>query len=569
MLPGVLPGVLPADKEEPESECSWYQANCHIKEDAKEFLVNSLSESLQSIAEAINEAVGQAVTGLGTLWVYMPTTDLIRSGESDRPVQPQPPHKSSVWLETVLEWTVWVSLGICVLSLMAAGAMMALRARRGEGGEHLRTILTILVASVIIASSSGIVRGLMASGPSAMASGPVRLVQQHLWWYIGAAVVLSVVVAGARMAWEQRAAPGKDLIKSLLLFAVVSGAGVYAISGFIQASDGFAKWLVADGSTNDDFGNRVLTMLGLATGAQPAFGVMLVITLGSIAMLLSLVQIMLMIIRDGMLVMLTAVLPLAAAFTNTEMGQSWFKKACGWLIAFLLYKPAAAIVYAIAFTMVGEGNKVAPTLHNVVTGLALMLVALVALPALMKFVVPMASLGGGGAAVGAMAGVAAAGFGKAGEMASGAISTGKGVGESEASLDDGGGGGPASGAPTSPDQGGQDQQGDAPAEQQGGGLSEDPEGADDPSDTGTGDGGTDPTGARTEGEGPADTGTGSEAPTGTGGAEAGGAAASGAAAAGAAPWIEAAEAVKEAGDAVKAGAEGTAREATEGPDGSN
>ena len=60
---------------------------------------------------------------------------------------------------------------------------------------------------------------------------------------------------------------------------------------------------------------------------------------------------MLMFVRGGMLVLLVGTLPLIAAFSNTEMGLQWFRKATAWLIAFALYKPAAAIVYAVAFKL--------------------------------------------------------------------------------------------------------------------------------------------------------------------------------------------------------------------------
>ena len=61
-----------------------------------------------------------------------------------------------------------------------------------------------------------------------------------------------------------------------------------------------------------------------------------------------------MVVRSGMLVILAGILPTTAAFTNTEMGRQWFQKAVGWTIAFILYKPAAAIVYSVAFLLMGS-----------------------------------------------------------------------------------------------------------------------------------------------------------------------------------------------------------------------
>ena len=52
-----------------------------------------------------------------------------------------------------------------------------------------------------------------------------------------------------------------------------------------------------------------------------------------------------------MLILLLGVLPIAAAATNTEMGRGWFKQIIAWLLAFILYKPVAAIVYATAIRL--------------------------------------------------------------------------------------------------------------------------------------------------------------------------------------------------------------------------
>ena len=98
-----------------------------------------------------------------------------------------------------------------------------------------------------------------------------------------------------------------------------------------------------------------------------------------------------MVIRGGMLVILAGIPPITASFTNTEMGSSWFKKTIGWTIAFILYKPAAALIYAAAFSCLAlkrvraDGGGV----WDILTGLALMLIALLALPALLRFVAPM------------------------------------------------------------------------------------------------------------------------------------------------------------------------------------
>ncbi|WP_231745627.1 hypothetical protein [Arthrobacter sp. EpRS71] len=229
-----------------------------------------------------------------------------------------------------------------------------------------------------------------------------------------ALAVLAVILGGIRLIWEQRGAPLKDLLRSLLTLTLVSGLGLGVISILVIAADAFSAEIIKRSTDGKGFAEsmQLLTMAN-----QTGVGVFILIVLGLIGLLASLVQIVLMVVRSGMLVILAGILPTTAAFTNTEMGRQWFQKAVGWTIAFILYKPAAAIVYSVAFLLMGNsGGKDA--LIGSITGFTLMVVALFALPALMRFVTPMvgAVASGSGAAAGAAVGA----------IATGAVSLGRG-----------------------------------------------------------------------------------------------------------------------------------------------
>lgn len=226
--------------------------------------------------------------------------------------------------------------------------------------------------------------------------------------------VLAVILGGIRMIWEQRGAPLKDLLRSLLTLTLVSGLGLGVISILVIAADAFSAAIIQRSTNGKGFAN---SMQLLITMNQTGVGVFILIVLGLIGLLASLVQIVLMVVRSGMLVILAGILPTTAAFTNTEMGRQWFQKAVGWTIAFILYKPAAAIVYSVAFLLMGE-TKGQDAMISTITGFTLMVVALFALPALMRFVTPMvgAVASGGGAGAGAAVGA----------IATGAVSLGRG-----------------------------------------------------------------------------------------------------------------------------------------------
>jgi len=264
-------------------------------------------------------------------------------------------------------------------------------------------------------------------------SDEVEFLTSHLWFWTLCLAILAVMIGGGRMIWEQRGEPARDIVKMLIIFTLVSSGGVLAIQLLITASDALAKWLIDESTDGAGFGSNLTQMITL----DPALGALLLIIFGVIAIIVSTLQMVAMVFRSGLLVVLAGLFPTAAAFTNTEMGKQWFTRFVGWTIAFILYKPAAALIYAAAFKLTGT-NVFAPDGNGgpkLIAGLSLMVVALVALPALMRFITPMVGAAAGGAGAGAAMGALA------GSAASGAISKGANMGSTRSS---GGGSGSTS-----------------------------------------------------------------------------------------------------------------------------
>ncbi len=239
-------------------------------------------------------------------------------------------------------------------------------------------------------------------------SGPVEFLESRTYFVVFALAVVSVIVGGIRMAWESRGDPARELLRSLLTLVLVMSAGTAVVQMLATAADSFSLWLVnaslPPGSTFEHelgklvlFGNRDLNSVG--AGGLPK---LVFIQFAILLFFASLVQIMLMLVRSGMLVLLAGTFPLAASMTNTEMGRAWFKKYCGWIVAFVAYKPVAALIYAAAFKMMQEGLLGgAKDLIGLVTGMMMMLMTIFALPALLRLVVPMtAAVAGGSMAMG-------------------------------------------------------------------------------------------------------------------------------------------------------------------------
>jgi hypothetical protein len=66
----------------------------------------------------------------------------------------------------------------------------------------------------------------------------------------------------------------------------------------------------------------------------------------------------------------------------------WFKRAVAWLAGFILYKPIAAIIYAAAIRQIATPSGAPDATLKVIMGVTMMALAVVALPAILRFVSP-------------------------------------------------------------------------------------------------------------------------------------------------------------------------------------
>jgi hypothetical protein len=267
--------------------------------------------------------------------------------------------------------------------------------------------------------------------------GPVYFLEKNTSWLTGFVLVLGLVIAGGKMAIQQSAEPGKDAAKGTWNAVLYGSLGVPAVALLGVAGDEFSSWILNLGA-NGDFGAQLSKLFALSS-LNP-IGPAIVLIVGFFGVLSALAQMMLMIVRIGILTVLAGVLPLSAAAGVTKGGQQQFSKVYGWLLAFLAYKPAAAIIYAGAFAIVGRSKLTQPV--QTLSGIFLLMLAIFALPALIRLLVP-ATAAIAGAASGAGAGAIASG----GAVATGAMQM-RGRGGSGGSG--GGAGGGPSGGPTKP-----------------------------------------------------------------------------------------------------------------------
>jgi hypothetical protein len=241
--------------------------------------------------------------------------------------------------------------------------------------------MAIMLAGWILAPSTTVCAGTDWMAACAGGSSPAA---QLRGWMLPLTVLIAVVGItwqGITMAISRKGEPLLMVGKGLVTTAVWGAVGIAGTQLALRAGDSYSYWIlrkaIFGNSLNpvDDLGTAIANM---SAGASYT-ATLLLILLQLPALLITVAQIILMIFREGAVVILAGQLQLAAAGSFTRLTSGWLGKVTGWMLALIAYKPVAASVYAVAFLLLGDG------LRNIVMGLAVLVMSLVAMPALMKF----------------------------------------------------------------------------------------------------------------------------------------------------------------------------------------
>ncbi len=225
----------------------------------------------------------------------------------------------------------------------------------------------------------------------------VEWMHSRLAWLTLFVLVLSCLITALRMVWNANGQPLKDLARSLFTTMFISVAGIMLIDMLMRFGDQFTEWIIT-AAVDDGFKQKMAAV----TEADPATSGMFVLLTAGFGLFLAGVQAALLIFRSAVVVVMAGVLPLAAAGSAGPWGQQLFARLVGWTIAFVLYKPIAGLVYAMSIVLIGQSSDAL----SLVSGVALMLVAILSLGALIMLFQPnsgvFASGGGGGGMAGGM-----------------------------------------------------------------------------------------------------------------------------------------------------------------------
>lgn len=225
----------------------------------------------------------------------------------------------------------------------------------------------------------------------------------------------SVMVGAVRIAIARHHAHAEEAgemarVLTRSVFAVwTAGAVVFAGA---RAGDAFSQWVIDDATHGDAVGTAKFLV---DTSAYTGFAPGLVLIIAVVGMLGALAMAVMAILRQGVLVVAMSLLPLAAAGSGLGSGKQAHDRLWSWVVAFLLWKPVAALVYLVAFSTVDTTPSVNPgapldpdqAQHRLVS-LVLLCCTVFVLPALMRLVSPIVSAVGSGGSGAAATGTALA-----------------------------------------------------------------------------------------------------------------------------------------------------------------
>jgi type IV secretion system protein TrbL len=232
----------------------------------------------------------------------------------------------------------------------------------------------------------------------------VSFLQGSLMPLVAIIMCFTILFGAVTIAWTQRTTGMKNILAMLFLFMVVDVIGAGAIAVAMQVTDYFSQLLLDRSTNGTSFGDNLVAMMTDGGGV----GSLLLIILLSIAILVAAFTCVLMIARGGILLALVGAMLLAVAMSMDERMQL-LRHYMAWILAFILYKLAAAVVYSVGFRLLGTDTAAeGQGLLQVLYGLTLLFMAVLALPATIRLVVPAVAPAAQGRGAGAFAtGVAA------------------------------------------------------------------------------------------------------------------------------------------------------------------
>ena len=296
----------------------------------------------------------------------------------------------------------WIFLGVFMGSSAASIALTFFKQ-----ANMTRTVVNGVPTATAGRSTPALASWTPGSGASFFVSDWVRLQVDP---FLIIAAVCGVIAAGFKLITTQE---GRELVPlgKAFMWAMLTSV---CLAGFVNLfQDTVDTWTAgvlksASNMMRDSWQHNTLAATEFFNLDWP---IALVLTI--VVWFCNLISKVFCYLRAGLLPIMVGVAPVWAAMSWMETGRQAFGKVMGWLFAFLLYKPVAALVMAT-----GSAIMVTATDGDDSQAITLMLtvIVIVLLPAMIKLIVPAVagSVGGGGVIPSMLGGIAGLGVVAAG-----------------------------------------------------------------------------------------------------------------------------------------------------------
>lgn len=353
--------------------------------------------------------VAEFLVYLATIWLRIPLPPLTGDGVSFDPPAVDPAVltlASNLW---------WFGLVLGIGAILTVGIRLTLSWRNGSGEAAFGRLFWVAGGVLLLGVASNVVGYFLTVTSSPGAGQGIGFVQVVTFQWTAIMAIVSVMIGAIRTIWSQDGRNLASLGASLIRLLVVSTFSLAVVNVLAAAFDRLSIWVLEQATSCDLVEGQdgaclsekvrimVLGVQDLTTPYQGPTGLasllaLLVLVIISLAVM---IQMMMMLVRAAIIILMVGFLPLASSFTNTEMGKKWFDSSVGWLLAALLYKPVSAVIIASGIWMTSAlETSLKDTVVSTILGLTVIVLSVVAAPALLRLCVPavsqVASSGSGG-----------------------------------------------------------------------------------------------------------------------------------------------------------------------------
>ena len=229
--------------------------------------------------------------------------------------------------------------------------------------------------------------------PVGVESAPAaRTLQQWMLPFVLIVAIGGIMWQSLLMIINHKGEPLIAVVKGLFTTALWGAVSLSGTQLLLKGCESYTEWVLTRGMDcapgigqdaackTDALADRIQLML---MPLPPGLSSILVIVVGLFVLVASIMQALLLLFRNGAIITLAGMLQLAASGSFTAATSNWLRRVLGWLLALVFYEPFAATSYAVGFMLIGDpANRDIATWF---TGVGMLGLSLVALPAMMRF----------------------------------------------------------------------------------------------------------------------------------------------------------------------------------------